>query len=347
LIAGVLPFRGDVALVKEVHDPAWPLWIPPVILATAGLIVGVAPSLLNGSLSAAATAVAGTSVEASLALWHGVTPALVLSALTLAAVAFAYGVHESVRTRTWKPRRGSEDLYEGALSGLNAISRTIAPALHSASLRTYVMVIVVTSALVGGAALITAPGFGSALPRTSITAPDVLIVVLIIAGAMAALMLAALLWTTHKEERFLYPVQVLLVAEAAPGLAALLERMRVTWQRVGLAVVVLLGTVLSARPDRDLRGDQFRAIVKTTRPPEVTGLLIVNEGIWGAGGFFYVGKHIPWLTCDFPRDPAFQLAMRDGRFNRVVTFEGRALPELQAAGFHVIGIEGRETILAR
>ena len=168
-----------------------------------------------------------------------------------------------------------------------------------------------------------------------------------VAGAMAALMLAALLWTTHKEERFLYPVQVLLVAEAAPGLAALLERMRVTWQRVGLAVVVLLGTVLSARPDRDLRGDQFRAIVKTTRPPEVTGLLIVNEGIWGAGGFFYVGKHIPWLTCDFPRDPAFQLAMRDGRFNRVVTFEGRALPELQAAGFHVIGIEGRETILTR
>jgi len=166
-------------------------------------------------------------------------------------------------------------------------------------------------------------------------------------GTMAAVMLAALLWTTHKEERFLYPVQVLLVAEAAPGLAALLERMRVSWQRIGLAVVVLLGTVLSAGPDRDLRGDQFRAIVKATRPAEVRGLLIVNEGIWGAGGFFYVGKHIPWLTCDWPRDPVFQLAMRDGRFNRVVTFEGRALPELQAAGFKVLGREGRETVLGR
>ena len=118
LIAGVLPFRGDVALVKEVHDPAWPLWIPPLVLATGGLFVGVAPSLLNGPLSAAATAVAGTSVDASLAVWHGITPALLLSALTLAAVAFAYVVHAAVRTRTWKPRRGSEDLYEGALSGL-------------------------------------------------------------------------------------------------------------------------------------------------------------------------------------------------------------------------------------
>jgi hypothetical protein len=39
--------------------------------------------------------------------------------------------------------------------------------------------------------------------------------------------------------------------------------------------------------------------------------------------------------------------MGDARFNRVVTFEGRALEELQAAGFKVIGQEGRETILGR
>ena len=39
--------------------------------------------------------------------------------------------------------------------------------------------------------------------------------------------------------------------------------------------------------------------------------------------------------------------MRDGRFNRAVTFEGRALEALQAAGFRVVGQEGRETLLAR
>ena len=168
-----------------------------------------------------------------------------------------------------------------------------------------------------------------------------------VAGPMAVLMLAALLRTAHKEERFLYPVAILLVVEAAPVLALLLQRLRATWQRVGLAAVALLLTVLSAAPSMDLRGDQFRAIVKATRPQEVTGLLIVNEGLWGSGGFFYIGKRIPWLTCDWPHEPAFQAAMRDRRFNRVVTFEGRALAELQAAGFRVIGQEGRETILAR
>ncbi|HVP59545.1 MAG TPA: mannosyltransferase [Myxococcaceae bacterium] len=168
-----------------------------------------------------------------------------------------------------------------------------------------------------------------------------------VAGAMAGLMLVALLSTAHKEERFLYPVEVLLVVEAAPGLAALLERLRTVWHRVGVAVVALVLTVFSATPDRDLRGDEFRAIVKATRPTEVRGLLIVNEGLWGAGGYFYVGKHIPWLTCDWPQDATFQAAMRDRRFNRVVTFEDRALAEIQASGFRVLGQDGRETILGR
>jgi multicomponent Na+:H+ antiporter subunit A len=150
------------------------------------VFVGVAPAVLNPLLATAATAVASMPVEVSLSVWHGITPTLMLSVLTLAAVAVLYVVHDAVRTRTWKPRRGSEDLYEGALAGLDAVSRAIAPALHSASLRTYVMVIVATTAVVGGAALVTDARLGSAVPRTSIAPHDVLIVCLIVGGAVAA-----------------------------------------------------------------------------------------------------------------------------------------------------------------
>ena len=185
LLAGVLPFRG-VAPTKEVHDPAWPLWFPPLLLATIGLLAGIAPSILNGPLSAAATATAGVPVDVSLSVWHGVTPALLLSVLTLAAVGFAYVMHEALRTRTWRTRYGTEDVYDGAIAILDAVSRTIAPALHSASLRTYLMIIVATSVLVGGAALLTDPSLGAAAPRTSITAHDALIVFITIAAAIAA-----------------------------------------------------------------------------------------------------------------------------------------------------------------
>jgi hypothetical protein len=168
-----------------------------------------------------------------------------------------------------------------------------------------------------------------------------------IAGTMAAALLVALLRTPHKEERFLYPVVVLLVLEAAPGWGALLERLPRAAARLLLALGAVIATLLAAPPTVDLRGDQFRALVKSVRPPETTGLLIVNEGLWGAGGFFYIGKPIPWLTCDFAYDRNFVVAVRDRRFNRAITFEGRAVAELQAAGFRVVGQEGRETMLER
>ncbi|HEX8826014.1 MAG TPA: glycosyltransferase family 39 protein [Archangium sp.] len=160
--------------------------------------------------------------------------------------------------------------------------------------------------------------------------------------------LAAIVATPHKEERFLYPALVLLVLAAAPLVASFVlarteDRLRWAWSALALAATLLAGRYY---PPGDLRGDQFRAIVAATRG-DASGLLIVNEGLWGAGGFFYIGKNIPWGTCDYPRDEMFQSAMRDRRFNRAVTFEGRALAELQAAGFRIVDQVGRETVLAR
>ena len=166
----------------------------------------------------------------------------------------------------------------------------------------------------------------------------------------AGVYLAAVSATPHKEERFLYPALVLLVLGAAPALAGwLMDASRAVRLRWGGAALALASTVASAAyyPPGDLRADQFRAIVASTRDERATGLLIVNEGLWGSGGFFYVGKNIPWLTCDWPQDWAFQRAVSDPTFNRAVSFEGRALPELQAAGFRVVGQVGRETMLAR
>ncbi len=167
-----------------------------------------------------------------------------------------------------------------------------------------------------------------------------------VALAMALAALGALLATPHKEERFLYPVVVLLVLEAAPTLGRLLETLRRPFAPV-LGTVALGCSLLSHSTTVDARGDEFRALVRSARGPEVRGLLIVNEGLWGSGGFFYLGKRIPWLTCDWPSDASFRLAMGDGRFNRAITFEGRGLEALGAAGFRITGTVGRETMLER
>jgi GPI mannosyltransferase 3 len=166
----------------------------------------------------------------------------------------------------------------------------------------------------------------------------------------AAVYLAAVSATPHKEERFLYPALVLLLLGAAPAFAGwLMAASRPLALRWGGAALALAATAAPAAfyPPQDLRGDQFRAIVAATRDEGATGLLIVNEGLWGAGGFFYIGRQLPWLTCDWPQDHHFQRAVHDPAFNRAVTFEGRALEELRAAGFREVRRIGRETVLAR
>ncbi len=163
----------------------------------------------------------------------------------------------------------------------------------------------------------------------------------------------ALSAVAHKEERFAYPAVILLAVTAAPGLIAgvqlaapRLRSLLPAWLPVAALGSNALGFLYPGEL-RAQRGDEFRAIVRASQSPDATGLLIVNEGLWGAGGFFYLGKRIPWLTCDWPADYNFRLAVADGRFNRSVTYDRRAFSELQAAGFTVIDQIGEATILVR
>lgn len=169
-------------------------------------------------------------------------------------------------------------------------------------------------------------------------------------AAAAALYLVTVAATAHKESRFLYPAQQLLALAAAPAFTRWVLA-RAPRLREGLFAAALasgLGLYVLPPPDlADVRGDQLRAIVRATRDPAATGLLIVGEGVWGAGGYFYIGKRIPWTVADWPQDANFQGAMHAPQINRAVTINGQCLAELQQAGFRVVGEEGRETILAR
>ena len=92
--------------MTEAHEPAWPLWLPPLTLASCGVLAGVVPWILNAPLSAAAAAILNTPSDVSLAVWHGLSPALMLSALTLLGVGVAYMARDvdsepHVAARAW------------------------------------------------------------------------------------------------------------------------------------------------------------------------------------------------------------------------------------------------------
>jgi multicomponent Na+:H+ antiporter subunit A len=184
LLAGVAPFRGAPTGAAG-HEPGWPLWMPPLILASAGVAAGMVPSMLDAPTAAAVSAILHAPSEVALAVWHGLSPAAILSGLTLLGVAIAYTLRLDVRTRLWRPAHGTEGLYTGGLAALDALSRTIAPPLHSASLRSYVMVIVLTTMIVTGSALVTIPGFATSPPEIDVQLHEFLVVVAVITGALA------------------------------------------------------------------------------------------------------------------------------------------------------------------
>jgi len=155
----------------------------------------------------------------SLSVWHGVTPALLLSALTLAAVGALYAIRHGVRTRTWRLRRGTEDVYEGTLSVLDRLSHVVGPALHSASLRTYVMIIVATTVVFGGAALLSGSRLGSVGPRTPLAVQDMPIIVVIVAGALAAMFARATISAVLALGAVGYGVAMIFLSFGAPDLA--------------------------------------------------------------------------------------------------------------------------------
>lgn len=173
---------------------------------------------------------------------------------------------------------------------------------------------------------------------------------LYVAGALGyALIVSA---TAHKEDRFIYPSLVLLTVAGAPAFAKwALERRAIA---AGIAALGLVFFVVPTPFDVQ-RKAQFQ--LTRAASADATGYVIVNEGLWGSPGFFYLGKNVPWCACDFPEQPCFRAAARDPRFNRGLYWsnqdpnegdrDARTEAAFIAAGFHVIERRGAATLFGR
>src|SRR5690606_19304610 len=91
-VAGVIALRcffgRSSVVLKQAsstpHDPPISMWIGPLVLAALGLAFGLMHGWIQSIQSASATVVQDEAVELQLSLWHGVTPMLALSVVTLA-----------------------------------------------------------------------------------------------------------------------------------------------------------------------------------------------------------------------------------------------------------------------
>lgn len=176
---------------------------------------------------------------------------------------------------------------------------------------------------------------------------------LFIAAALGYLAIVSA--TAHKEDRFVYPVLVLLtVAGAAPFVAWAATGSRRRIAAIAIAVTGL-AFFLAPSPFDVQRKEQFQLTRQAS--VGVTGYVLMNEGMWGSGGYFYLGQNVPWCPCDFPQDPCFQAAARDARFNRGVYWsngndaekprDAQAEAAFVAAGFRLVERRGQASLFQR
>jgi multicomponent Na+:H+ antiporter subunit A len=195
------------------------LWFGPLVLGATGLVLGIAPAIADVPVSLAAVSVVRNSVPVDLAIWHGVSTTLLLSAVTLIGSISLFPYRGQVRRLIWPRSLGTERLYTLSLAGLDATSRWIAPALQSASLRSYVLAVVVTGVGFVATALATGGGLPALSRWTPIEPYEGAVAGLIVASALLAAFARAKMIAALSLGAVGYGVALIYALFGAPDLA--------------------------------------------------------------------------------------------------------------------------------
>ncbi|MEM1158220.1 MAG: putative monovalent cation/H+ antiporter subunit A [Verrucomicrobiota bacterium] len=226
--AGIHPYWGRVhneSLAQLPHPPHechFTIWLPPLLLAIAGLVIGALPNVMERPLLEPAVAVMiGEAVDLKVALWHGFNLPLLLSALTVAGGFFIYAQRE--RLWRWAPRIplgsswGTEALYFRIYDSVVWLAKWQTRFFQNGLLSNYITVTVGTAI-----ALLALPLFawqGTAPDFSSVTFSSAVLVALMAAAAMVAAVTDSRLTALLAVGVIGFGVALIFVFYSAPDLA--------------------------------------------------------------------------------------------------------------------------------
>ncbi len=135
------------------HDPPWGLWLSPTLLVAAAILIGLFPETFAGAMVriASGAAMGAEPPDFHLALWHGVNPALVMSAVAIGVGLMVILAHRPI-SGLWHrlPHPEARPMFDTGIRVSAGLSRWVTEGLHNGSLQRYLFVII-TAAWVSGA----------------------------------------------------------------------------------------------------------------------------------------------------------------------------------------------------
>jgi multicomponent Na+:H+ antiporter subunit A len=274
-------FRPPAAAAGSGHRVSIDLWLGPLAPAAVGLVFGLIPKIVSQSLIApAASAAAARHVETHLALWHGFTPMLGLSLVTIALGCIVYIVFISKETVVdrwrWIGSMGPDRWYAVGLDGLKALAHWQTRLLQSGYLHHYVLTIVLTAVALTAVTMFHLKGFVIPLTDLNVRVYELVIVVLMILAALMAVCSKSRLSAIVAMGVIGYGLALMFVDFGAPDLA--MTQFIIETMTVILFVLVIYRLpryrVISSRSSRLLN-----ALVATASGALMTILVLVAHGV--------------------------------------------------------------------
>lgn len=249
-VAGVVtlrPFflgRGKVLEVK--HGESFSLVTPPLVLALLGLTISLDPEWITRvALRPAVAAVYGRAVEVDIAVWHGVTPMLLLSMVVVGTgiliVRFWRVIHVRLHRIDRFDRFGVERLWERILRELVLRSRMLTGWVQHGDLRRYLLAVVVGVAALVGFSVVSADAMMKVPQIGDLRVAPALVALVGLGAAIAATRANTLLASMIATGLAGFAIAVTFVVNGAPDLA-------LTQFTVEALIVVLLTALLLAVP---------------------------------------------------------------------------------------------------
>jgi multicomponent Na+:H+ antiporter subunit A len=200
------------------------LWLGPLVLAGLGLLFGLFPALIGGSLIApAASAVLAERITLYLALWHGFNVVLALSGLTLAFGVAIYVGRKRIRSLLAYVdvggRVGPERVYGWSLQGMLWLAGAQTRLLQNGHLRSYVATIVLSTVGLVGFTLLSRHGLALPTNQAPILFYEGMAAGIILLGVYGAVTLPSRLGAVASLGVVGYGVALIFVLFGAPDLA--------------------------------------------------------------------------------------------------------------------------------
>jgi multicomponent Na+:H+ antiporter subunit A len=225
LLAGVAPFIGARRETpKNAHEAPWSLLLGPVVLASLGLVAGIFPALAGSYLTQPAAVVSlGAPAPYSFALWHGLTPMLVLSAVTVIAGVGVFAAANSIRPRLqaislFSPEQ-RRNWYDIGLAFLATTAKFQTQVLQSGYLRVYLLIILVATVGIVGFTLLEHAEVVLPASLPDVTIYDVLITGLIVAAVVSIIRSTSRLAAVASLGVVGFSVALIFILFGAPDLA--------------------------------------------------------------------------------------------------------------------------------